>query len=623
MKKHSKTLFSLIIFFLSYTVYVLTAAPGVTFTDSGELAGVCVTLGIAHPTGYPLFVLLGHLWTFLPLPYSFIYSLNLFVGMLTALSSVVFFRVLLLIFNYFETKEKRKKINPNSLMLIGFASAMTYSYATTIWAQGVALEVYSLQLLVFNLIIHEIFKASSKKENSEMHYFVGVLFIGLGFSNHMTTLLVLPAVIFLFFKNPGEKPELAPNKFALLLMLIIPLFVGLSLYLYLPLRAAINPEFNWGWVSRSWDKFIYHVQGKQYQIWMFSDSSYILINLKKFINLVPYQLGWIGIVPFLYGLYRSFKLSGSMFIFLLLLIVSCLVYSLNYSIHDIDSYFSLAFIAILIFMAIGIYGLAQINYKYVALFFAIPVISLVMNYSANNRSDEYLVPEYTKNLVDNLDSNAVIISSQWDYWCSAFWYYQRVEGYRSDVTLIENELLRRTWFPNQLLRWYPNEIKPCFEMINEFMKDLELFESGKKYSQNIQASYENMINCFIDTHYGNKPIYITLDVIQKEPGIARNYQKIPQGFAFRLEKEQKVYPVSVDGIHIEKFIKSSDGKDSHLVTGISELFSLNIAIVGNYARSTNQIDVARKAFTMALEVDPNNSHAQNGLEELNKTFGNN
>lgn len=618
MKKPNKTVFSLIIFFISFAVYALTAAPGVTFTDSGELAAVCTTMGIAHPTGYPLFILLGHFWTLIPLPYSDIYSLNLFVGILTALSAVVFFRVLLLIFNYFEIKERKQKKNSNSPMLIAFISAMAYSFATTIWAQGVALEVYSLQLLVFNLIIHEIVKGSTKKENSEMHFFVGVLFIGLGFSNHMTTLLILPAVIFLFFKNPGERQELSSNKFVLLLLLIIPLFVGLSLYLYLPLQAATMPEFNWGWVSRSWDKFLYHVQGKQYQIWMFSDSSYILINLNKFINLVPYQLGWIGIIPFIYGLYRSVKLSGSIFIFLLLMIVSCLTYSLNYSIHDIDSYFSLAFISILIFMAIGIYGLAQINFKYVALFFAIPLASFIINYSANNRSDEYLVPEYTNNLINNLDSNAIIISSQWDYWCSAFWYYQRIEGYRTDVTLIESELLRRTWFPNQLLRWYPNDIGPCLEMINEFMKDLELFESGKKYSQNIQASYENMINCFIDTHYGNKPIYITLDVLQKEPGIAKEYQKIPQGFAYRLEKEQKIYPVSVDGINIEKFIKSLDGKDTHLVTGITELFSLNIAIIGNYALSTNQIDVARKAFKMALQVDPNNSYAQNGMRELNK-----
>ena len=250
--------------------------------------------------------------------------------------------------------------------------------------------------------------------------------------------------------------------------------------------------------------------------------------------------------------------------------------------------------------------------------FAIPVISLLINHSQNDRSDEYLVPEYTKTLVDNLEENAIIVSSQWDYWCSAFWYYQRVEGYRTDVALIENELLRRTWFASQLMKWYPETIKPCDPAIEEFMIDLEKFEAGEQYSNMIQTRYENMINCFIDKHFGKRPIYVTLDIIQKEPGIARDYIKVPDGFAFRLEKLQKAYPVSIDNIKTERFIESLEGRDSHLDIGIKELYSVNLSIIGNYAMSTNQIETARRAFKMALEVDPENMNAQKGVEQIGR-----
>ena len=55
---------------VSFLVYVTTVAPDVGFTDSGELAAVCTTLGVAHPTGYPLYTLLGHVSTLLPVPLS-------------------------------------------------------------------------------------------------------------------------------------------------------------------------------------------------------------------------------------------------------------------------------------------------------------------------------------------------------------------------------------------------------------------------------------------------------------------------------------------------------------------------------------------------------------------------
>jgi hypothetical protein len=64
--------------------YLLTLAPGVIASDSGELATVQYTLGIAHPTGYPLFTILGFIFSHLPIPLRPITKLNL----LTALWSV-------------------------------------------------------------------------------------------------------------------------------------------------------------------------------------------------------------------------------------------------------------------------------------------------------------------------------------------------------------------------------------------------------------------------------------------------------------------------------------------------------------------------------------------------------
>ena len=55
------------VFLISFIVYLQTMAPSVPNIDGGELATVCATLGIAHPTGYPLFTLIGYLFAHLPI----------------------------------------------------------------------------------------------------------------------------------------------------------------------------------------------------------------------------------------------------------------------------------------------------------------------------------------------------------------------------------------------------------------------------------------------------------------------------------------------------------------------------------------------------------------------------
>ncbi len=52
---------------LTFVVYAFTAAPGVTLADSGDFIMGVLTLGIVHPPGYPLYTVLGHLFSFIPI----------------------------------------------------------------------------------------------------------------------------------------------------------------------------------------------------------------------------------------------------------------------------------------------------------------------------------------------------------------------------------------------------------------------------------------------------------------------------------------------------------------------------------------------------------------------------
>jgi len=86
----SKSWIGLAVFLASFSVYCLTLSRTVRFVDSGELAWVSYSLGIAHPTGYPLYTLLSHLFTFIPF-FEPIVRINLFSALVTTASAAGFF----------------------------------------------------------------------------------------------------------------------------------------------------------------------------------------------------------------------------------------------------------------------------------------------------------------------------------------------------------------------------------------------------------------------------------------------------------------------------------------------------------------------------------------------------
>lgn len=96
INKKSNIIYSLLAFTIPFVVYFITLAPSVTFIDSGELATVAAKLGVAHPTGYPLFTIIGNAFTRLPFVDE-VFRLNLMCAVFSSLSIMVFFNLLILL----------------------------------------------------------------------------------------------------------------------------------------------------------------------------------------------------------------------------------------------------------------------------------------------------------------------------------------------------------------------------------------------------------------------------------------------------------------------------------------------------------------------------------------------
>ena len=86
LKRHLDTLLAFVLAVAALGVYLHTLCPTLYWGDCGELATVVATLGIPHPTGYPLYCLLGKVWTLLLPVGSLVWRLNVLSAVFGALA---------------------------------------------------------------------------------------------------------------------------------------------------------------------------------------------------------------------------------------------------------------------------------------------------------------------------------------------------------------------------------------------------------------------------------------------------------------------------------------------------------------------------------------------------------
>ena len=313
------------------------------------------------------------------------------------------------------------------------------------------------QIFLFVLIIYSTLYAYYS-ENKLINWMRVALSLALGFSNHMTTLLTLPFVAILFFQK--EKITVQSfKKIALMLALFIPLLI--AFYLYLPLRASSNPSINWG-NPVNFENFFRHISGKQYQVWLFASMEAAEKQLGYFLKNFAGEFGYIGAFIGLIGIFYSYKYMKKMFYALITTFIFSVLYSINYDIVDIDSYFLLAYIIFSFFIAYGIYKiLLYLKQKFnnktaITTVFVISLFPLVLNFNEVDQSGVYTFEDYTKTVLNSTEKNSIIFSYQWDYLVSPSYYIQFVENFRKDVCVIDKELLRRSWFYSQLKRNHPD-----------------------------------------------------------------------------------------------------------------------------------------------------------------------
>lgn len=543
----------------SFFIFMFTIAPSVIEIDTGELATVQATLGIAHPTGYPLFTILGYLFSLLPLPFTKIFQLNLLAALYcsSAISIFTFTAKLILdnlisfqVIKTTKTKSQKRKKNFNKnieqnvtssfelsetiKIISAVFSGLFLALSKTFWFQSTSVEVYSLHLLLISLIILMLIKAYLFTEKNKLVSKYWILFsitLALGFTNHMTTLLIIPGVAFLYFVQNGFNSK-SFKQILIMLLIFFPILV--LFYSYLPIRAAQNPIMNWG-NPIDWDRIIRHISGQQYQVWLFSSTEAAAKQFNYFINNLPKEFSFTIFIS-LIGLFATIIKAKKFFIFNIIVFLSTVFYSINYDINDIDSYFLLAYISLSFFTLFGIAQLIIFALKY-RMKIIVPVTILIIilsyqfygNYNLVNQKNNFVYEDYTKALLNSVPKNSIVFSYQWDYFISASYYFQYVEGFRKDVIVIDKELLRRSWYYNQLQTNHSQLLNGIEPEVTQFIETLKPFEQQNNFNANLLENlFRKIMTGLVATNIGKHDYFIAPELIDGE--IKRGEFQLPQGY---------------------------------------------------------------------------------------------
>ncbi len=563
--------YKIILTVIIFIVYMVTLAPSVQQIDSGELAAVQCTLGIAHPTGYPLFTMVGYIFQLIPLPLSSILKLNILSAIWSCVSIYFFLLSMQLVFEkiyvnlYLRSSFKKKSrfrktqsaavgiIDQQHLEILAVSgSGLILAFSKTFWMQSTGVEVYSLHMAIISAAIYLLFRILFKTEKNiakaTENWMIVAMVLALGFSNHMTTLLILPAAAVLFYEK--ERLNLATLRIfgtSALVFIIILIFF----YSYLPTRASMSPALNWGDPSNI-ENIIRHVSGQQYQVWLFSSVGVAKENLLKFYEMLQTEF-FIPVFLFIaVGLFELLLRSRILFFFVIIAFISTVFYSINYDINDIDSYYLLAYYSLAVISFFGIIvvfkflRLLAIPRKITSALIAITILGQgAWHFTKVNQSGQYLFEDYTKTVLSSVEENSIIFSYQWDYFISASYYFQNVDKFRDDVIVIDKELLRRSWYYKQLKTKNRNLFDGLNNDVVNFLALLRPFERGEEFnSEEIEKYFRriqtNLISSNIDEHnYYLGPEIVDNELRSGELTLPKGYNIVPHYLLFKVVKGNK------------------------------------------------------------------------------------
>jgi hypothetical protein len=380
-------------------IYWRTLYPGLVATgDSAKFQFVGRILGTAHNPGYPLYVLLSHVFGYLPLGTP-AYRMNLLAALCGA-ASVAFVAL----------AARRLAVG----RLTAITAAWSFGFGPVFWSQCTLAEVYALAAALLAAIAWTLL--SWAESGRRRWLYAAVMLAALSVGHHLTIVTVVPALVaFVLLTRPRE--GLRP-KFIALVALAVTL--GLAQYGFVLLRTYQGAPYL-GSAARNLTELCDVVRGRQFgdRLFIFDAATLLTTRVPLIGGILARELGLAGLALLLAGALALLRHRRAAATLLLGGAAGVVTFALNYGVPDIAVFLIPGFVLLWLVAGLGLQVLVTATRRLVPARLAVlvslgalalPGYQLVRSFKANDHSDRTFEIRYFDALFASLPGRVAFVN---------------------------------------------------------------------------------------------------------------------------------------------------------------------------------------------------------------------
>lgn len=433
-----------LVFVASMALDLRTLMPGLGFWDTGEFQSLGPVLGIAHPTGYPSYVLLLWLASVLLQPFGEpALRANLLSALLVSGAGALVAIAL---------------VQVTRRAAVGVLGGVLLVTAPIAWQNAVRADPHALHLFLAGLLLVLLLGWSIRERGARPHagrwLLAGAVCFGVSLGNHALTLLLAPGIALFVL---AVAPTILWRQWRLVLACAVALIATtVVIYAYIPIRAAMDPPLDYAHPT-DWASFSYLVFGQQ-----FTGTFHTMPTLSEAVHTVWGVIGdnlGIGAPIALVGVVTGIWRRPRLMLLTIPWFVLPIWFLLGYENADIDRYYLVPILVTVVWAGLAIdwawtlvleawrrWGpptldradlvrtLITVGATGVLL---LPLLLPVADRSAKaDESTDTGARVWLDATLAALEPDAVVLS--WWSYSTPLWYGRWVEGRRPDITIIDD-----------------------------------------------------------------------------------------------------------------------------------------------------------------------------------------
>jgi hypothetical protein len=436
-------------------LYGATAAREITFGDAGEIATAVARLGVIHPTGYPLYTLVGHVAVRL-LPVSAHLALA-WLNVVFALGTLLFCAASV----HALAAARRPPSEAAVSVPAGLFSGLVLATSPALWTQVRIVEVYALHALVVSAVLFFLARFEVRRRPADL---AGVgSSLALGAAHHATTaLLAVCVLLFLLVRSRGILIAWWPGRGRagerrVLLVTALAAALALGSYALLPVAARHTDAIAWG-DPTSPAKLLYHATAGLYRQFVQPGSGSVLTRASGIPSWLIAQVAipWLALAA--WGAVLLLRSVPAWAVCAVLFAAVSFGHGTSYAVGDYHNFFLPAVAVVAVFAGRGaVEGLSRLSVRQrprVAILAFVLVFVHALLRVEEVQGDARSAEPYIAGVLSALPPGSVYLTARDDF-TFPLWYARHVQGRGRDVAVVNVFMLSQPWYVGYLANQSP------------------------------------------------------------------------------------------------------------------------------------------------------------------------